>query len=140
VTVSLGSHTEHEAALIGAFVIPDKRVRLVELLSKPKRRKDVLRSLAHFGDLDARFQVPIPPSEQSAAAIEKLLRARGAPADCYVISEDAALDARTMSLSDALRSIVAQGRGSLLSCVPGRLGYYEGESQGDRWLLQRGAA
>jgi hypothetical protein len=111
--VSPSPQTEHEAALIRAFVIPGKRARLVELLSKPKRRKDVLRSLAHFGDLDPRFQLPIPPSEQSAAAIEKHLRARGAPADCYVISEDAALDARTLLLSDALRSIVAHGMGSL---------------------------
>lgn len=138
--MSPGGQVEHEAALIRAFVVPGKRARLVELLSKPKRRRDVLRALAHFGDLDPRFQLPIAPSEQSADAIERLLRQRGARDECYVLSEDASLDAQTLSLGDALRSIVAHGMGSLISCVPGRLGYYEGENRGDRWLLERGAA
>ena len=112
----------------------------MELLSKPKRRKDVLDTLAHFSDLDPRYQVPIPSSQQSAHAIEGLLRKRGAPAECYLISEAGALDGRLLPLTEALSLIVGHGMGTLMSCVPGRLGYFEGETPGDRWLLERGAA
>jgi len=140
VTASSGAQAEHEEALIRAFVVPEKRERLVELLAKPKRRETVRKALAHFGDLDRRFMVAIPGSEQSAPAIEKLLRSRGAPGECYLISESSALDGRTMTLGEALRAVVAHGMGTLLSCVPGRLGYYEGEDREDRWLLERGAA
>jgi hypothetical protein len=136
------SHTdraEHEESFVRAFVVPAKRQRLVELLSKPKRRKNVLDTLAHFTDLDPRFQIPIPSFAQSAPAIEGLLRGRGAPGECYVISESAALDGRFLALAEALRLIVGQGMGTLLSCIPGRLGYYEGEGPEDRCLLERGS-
>ena len=132
--------TAHEAALIRAFVVPGKRERVVELLSKAKRRQDVLRGLAHFRDLDPRFQVEISPAAQTASAIEQLLRKRGAPSECYLISEDASLDGRVLLLTEALGAIVARGMGTLLSCIPGRLAYYEGENQRDRWLLERKAA
>jgi hypothetical protein len=131
---------EHEAAFIRAFVTPTKRERVVELLSKPKRRREFLKALAHFGDLDSRFCVQIPSAEQSASGIASLLQKRGAPAECYLISEDLALDGKSMPLSDALQKVVAYGMGTLVSCIPGRLGYYEGEARGDRCLLERGAA
>ena len=131
---------DHEAAFIRAFLTPTKHERIVELLSKPKRRRTFLRTLAHFGDLDPRFCVQIPSTEQSASGIASLLRKRGAPAECYLISEDLALDGKSMPLPDALQKIVASGMGTLVSCIPGRLGYYEGEARGDRCLLERGAA
>jgi len=131
---------EHEAAFVKAFIVRAKQERYLELLSKPKRRQAVLRSLAHFSDLDPQIQVPIPPSEQAPSRLEQLLRSRGAPSECYLISEDAALDGRTIALSEALTLIVGRGMGTLLSCIPGHLGYYEGEDRGARWLLERGAA
>ena len=79
---------EHEPAFVKAFIVRAKQERYLELLSKPKRRQAVLDSLAHFSDLDPRFQVPIPPSERSPSGIEALLRSRGAPSECYLISED----------------------------------------------------
>ena len=37
---------EHEAAFVRAFIIARKQERFAELLAKPKRRRDVLRTLA----------------------------------------------------------------------------------------------
>jgi hypothetical protein len=133
----VSTHAEQDAAFIRAFVAPTKRERIVELLSKPKRRREVLRTLAHFGDLDPRFCVRIPSTEQSGSGIARLLRKRGAPAECYLISEAIDLDGKRMPLPDALERIVAYGMGTLLSCIPGRLGYYEGEARGERYLLER---
>src|SRR6185295_9324049 len=99
----------------------------------------LLDSVAHFSDLDPRFQVPIPASEQSPSRLEQLLRSRGAPSECYLTSEDTALDGRTVGLSEALTLIVGRGMGTLLSCIPGRLGYYEGEDRRPPPLRDRGS-
>jgi hypothetical protein len=70
----------------------------------------------------------------------KLLRAHGAPADCYVLSEKKDLDGHTVPLEAALDAVVGRGMGALLSCIPGRLGYFEGEVSGERYVLERRAA
>ena len=126
-----------EAAFVRAFVVPGKQERLLDLLSRPKRRGSVLQTLYHFGDLDPRFARPVPPLEQTPEGVERRLRELGAPEACYLLSDVPGLDARTMPLGAALEEVVGAGGGTLLSCIPGSLGYFEGEEPGDRWLLHR---
>lgn len=125
--------------LIRAFVLPERQDRLLALLSGTKQRRKLAASLAHFHALDPRFATRIAPGQQNAAAIEVLLRDRGAPEFCQVISEDPALDARELPLRDALQVVVGRGMGTFLSCIPGRLGYFESEEPGERYLLERTA-
>jgi hypothetical protein len=42
-----------------------------------------------------------------------------------------------MALKDALIAVVGQGLGTLLSCVPGKLGYFEGEEKDARFILEK---
>jgi hypothetical protein len=133
----MASDLEHEAAFIRAFISPSKRERLVELLGKPKRRPDVLRTLYHFADLDPRFISRVSARDDTAEGIEALLRSKGAPDLCYVISTDSALDGKTVTLRAALTQIHGVGHGTLLSCVAGALGYFEGEDIGARYVLDR---
>jgi hypothetical protein len=128
---------EQETALIRAFIVRAKQERLVELLGKPKQRRDVLRTLYHFADLDPRFNSRVPARDDTAEGIEAHLRSRGAPGLCYVISTDSALDGKRVTLRAALTQIHGLGHGTLLSCVPGQLGYFEGEEPGERYLLHR---
>jgi hypothetical protein len=129
---------DHETALINAFVLRTKRARLAQFLRSPKRRGKLLDGLYHFRDLDPRFLVEIAPCDQHAEAIADLLARRGAPSQCHVISTDRELDGRDLPLVEALRQIVGRGQGAaLVSCVPGRLGYFEGESPKDRFILDR---
>jgi len=131
---------EHEELLVRAFVVRPKQERMIELLAKPKRRRDILMTLPHFHDLDPRFAVRVPNAQQSSSEILKLLRTRGAPADCYVVSEKIDLDGQTLPLEAALDAVVGRGMGTLLSCIPGRLAYFEGEAAGKRYVLERRAA
>jgi hypothetical protein len=124
-----------EEALIRTFVVKSKRNRLVELLASPKRRIDVTSTLAHFHDLDSRFVVALPSSEHDARAIERELRRRGASESCYVVSENSELDGRCMPLAEALDRVVGAGMGTLVSCVPGALAFFEGEGPSDRCIL-----
>ena len=135
--LSMAPDLEHEAAFIRAFITPSKRERLVELLGKPKRRRDILRTLYHFADLDPRFISRVPAADDSVEGIEALLRSKGAPNLCYAISIDSDLDGRTVALGEALTRIHGLGSGTLLSCVPGSLGYFEGEGIGARYVLER---
>src|SRR3546814_15275374 len=48
----------------------------------------------------------------------------GAPTMCHIIGHGD-LDATEVPLEDALRAIHSMGNGVLLSCIPGRLAYYE---------------
>jgi hypothetical protein len=126
---------EHEESLVRAFILPQRRERYLEMIAKPKRRQVFAESLAHFKHLDMRFAVRIPPNQQHANDIAKILKSKGAPATCCAFSEWSEIDGRVISLDEALKTIVGGGMGTFLSCIPGRLAYFEDEDE--RWILER---
>jgi len=126
---------EHLEALIEAFVVPERRERYLFLARTPKRRTELTNRLAHWRDFDARFAAILPPSAQtSPAAVVRFLAARGAPQSCYVLSESPEHDGQVMPLADAAAAAVGRGMGTVLSCIPGRLAYYESED-GERYVF-----
>ncbi len=133
----LMNQSEHEESLVRAFVIPRKRERMLMLLANPKRRGTALNALYHFRDLDDRFVVPIKPCDQTPELIAEALRRFGAPDNCWVISTDDSLDASEVPLDEALAAIVGNDQGNLISCVPGKLAYFEGEWTEDPYILRR---
>lgn len=130
------NQSEHEESLVKAFIVPRKRDRMLSLLANPKRRRTILDALYHFGDLDDRFVVPVPPRHQTPGGIADALRRFGAPDSCWAISTDASLDAPEMLLDEALTAIVGNSEGNLISCVPGKLAFFEGEGPEDRCILR----
>jgi hypothetical protein len=131
--------SDHAAAIFTAFIVPNRRERYTNLLKNAKSRSKLRTYLAHFRDLDPRYATRIVPSNLENRAIAEQLRKRGAPASCYVLAEVAELDGQTLSLDEALDAVVGQGGGAFLSCVPGKLAYYEGEEPGERYILERAA-
>jgi hypothetical protein len=134
------SQADHEARVIDAFVTATKRDRVRELLAKPRRRRAILATLYHQAPLDRRYMTRIASNDQTPARIEGLLRAKGAPDRCYAISTDRNLDGTIVLLREALDRLVGQGEATILSCVPGQLGYFEAEEAGERYVLERRAA
>ena len=124
-----------EKALIEAFILPQRRARYVELLTTARGRKTLRGRLAHISDLDPRFARRL--AADSVAEIVTILRMENAPQMCQVISESDGIDGREMGLTEALDQIVGHGLGTLISCIPGKLGYYESEEPGERYLLKR---
>jgi hypothetical protein len=47
------------------------------------------------------------------------------------------LDDREMKLGDAVHALVGSGSGGLISCIPGKLAYFQGEDRGEAYLLER---
>jgi hypothetical protein len=136
-TEELRVRMDEERELIRRFVVPTKRRRMLEFLANPRKRPRITASLAHFRDLDPRWVVPVPPTQHFPAHLERLLRRLGAGDSCYVISENRELDARRLPLSEALECVVGRGMGTLISCVPGQLAFFEGEGPSDRCILAR---
>jgi hypothetical protein len=124
---------------LAQFLRADRRDRFRKLFGSERGRAKLRAELGHFRDLDPRACERIPPSQQSAAAIEALLVSRGAPSLCVVVAENVALDGQRMPLHDALSEIVGGGGGALVSCLAGVLGYFEGEDPGHRFLLRQAA-
>jgi hypothetical protein len=129
---------EIEEKVLRAFIVPGKRERYVSRLALPKARQKFMNShLFHMRDLDPRFSVRIDPADQHAAKIYAMLRERGAPSTCYVISGSSERDGTEADLREALEEMVGTYDGTFLSCVHGRLAYFEGEEPNERYILAR---
>ena len=72
-------------------------------------------------------------------ALERLLKSKGVPANCYCLSENDELDGQELPLGAALEQVVGYGMGTFISCLPGRLAYFEGEVARERYILVRPA-
>jgi hypothetical protein len=125
----------HDEATIKAFILPQRRQRYLGFLSTQKNRVKFTSQLAHFRALDPRWLVDIPPSHQNPSSIARLLASKGAGSRCWRISENSEFDAQEMELEVALNETVGYGWGTIISCIPGKLAYFEDEDV--RYILQR---
>jgi hypothetical protein len=123
----------HEVATIGAFISPWRRPRWLESLASTERRSGFLDRLNHCRDLDERYAKSLP----SNADVVAVLRARSAPAACYLISATSALDGQELTLDEAVARTSQGGWGTIISCLPGQLAYYYDECGERRFLLER---
>jgi len=125
----------NEHSLIAAFVKRSKRDRYREILSNPRLRHKFTNQLAHFTDFDPKYRLPIPSNKLFVNNIALELQRRHSPKIVFAISEDPALDQKEVPLVEALKQIVGQGMGTVLSCIPGRLAFVETEDE--RFILER---
>jgi hypothetical protein len=120
------------------FLAEPGKGRMMRLLEMGEKRRRKIRSLLHHAvRLDPRYRTHLTGSDDFASTVERLLRDRGAPADCYLIAADSDLDGRDMPLGEALWAISGNGNGAFISCIPGRLGYYRYEDIKSGYLLHR---
>ncbi len=125
---------DHEQGIVSGFVHPDRQARCLALLRTKAGRAKLRRSLAHLGWFDPARSYELP-SSTDADGVLRALSACGAPPVCYVLSESTKFDGRTMPLVEAIDALFASGIGSVLSCIPGQLGYFESEDFENRCFL-----
>jgi hypothetical protein len=128
---------DHELGFIH-FLAETGRARMRTLLERgARRRPDVRALLDHAIALDHRHATLLDGAVASAPNVEALLLRYGAPPTCFVISSDKQMDGREMPLRDALSGVVGSDFGTFLSCIPGKLGYFEYEDLRSAYLLRR---
>jgi hypothetical protein len=72
--------------------------------------------------------------------IQSLLISYGAEKTCYVISWDQEIDGKYLPLETVLKRVVGLGMPSIVSCIPGKLAYFEAEQSfgpPPRYILKR---
>ena len=113
----------------------------MRLLETEKGRKKFIDRLAHSFIPDERFVQKIPNRLQHGEGVLQLLKSKNAKRNCYIVSANQKIDGKTLPLAEALFHIVNMGAydgfGTLVSCLPGKLAYYEGEKPHDRYILER---
>jgi hypothetical protein len=116
-----------EEQLIKTFFLKERRDRYLTGLADPRKRRKFTNEFCHFKHMDSRYVVAVLPAHQNPPNLYKLLKQYGAPDDCWVVSDEIDLDACRMNLREALDAIVGRTFGTFLSCVDGRLAYFENE-------------
>jgi hypothetical protein len=122
-----------EVATVNAFIAPARRTRWLKALASTKRRRRFLDRLNHCRDIDERYATLL----SSKTVIAALLRSRGAPGVCHVISDIPEIDGQEMRLEEAIDEVELGQWGTLICCVPGQLAYYYDELGERRMLLER---
>lgn len=117
------------------FAVPSERTRLQYLLSKPKRRQEVL-SCFHTDVLfDARYlhRTKSSHAQESVDEAEKLMKKLDATSRCFAFSSIESLGGET-DLKAALQDSVGFCRETILYCSQPKVAYWEG-GHCDRWVL-----
>lgn len=84
------------------------------------------------------IKIPTPNSDYQEMA--SLLKKQGATDECYVISWNEEIDGKKLPLNEALKKVVGYGMPSIVSCIEGKLAYFEAEQVAGsppRFLLKR---
>ncbi len=92
----------HEEMFARSFIVSEKKDRYLSLLDSIKGRKKIVSGLDHCPDLDMRFATLIPTGSQSVDSVEKMLKRKGAPKICYIMSSNGRIDGQEMLLREAL--------------------------------------
>lgn len=128
---------DHERGFVDFLAEPSKR-RILTLLEMGQSRRRQIRSLLHHAVvLEPRYREHLTGANAFPDPVEAMLLARGSPATCFVIAGNSELDGREMPLREALGTVIGMGNGAFLSCIPGRLGFYEYAEMKSSYLLSR---
>jgi hypothetical protein len=128
-----------EEAALRSFIEPRKRTQYIGRLGSTKTRQKFINShLYHMRDLDPRYARRIPPGQQNARDVLRMLRERGASERCYVIAGSSNYDGMEVDLPVALDELFSSSAGgAFIVCEPKRLGYFQGEEPGEGYILAR---
>ena len=133
---------ERESDFIKTFFVECKQSRAIHELSSLSKRKDFLWRLSNYSVLlKPQYLIKIPKPNSDPESLQELLLNHGAEKICYCISLTSDMDGTYVDLLDALKDIVGNGMPAFLSCVKGKLAYYEGEQCAgppDRFILKVG--
>ncbi len=128
----------HEELFARNFIVREKRERYLSIFDSKKGRKKLIKGFYHLNDLDEEHATEISPNKHFAEDIYKMLKAKGSPDICYIISTNQELDKNELNLLEVLEEIVGDcNDGTFISCIAGKLGYYEGESPGSRYIFEK---
>ncbi len=129
----------HEEMFVTSFIQKERRERALLLLRHPIKRHEFTAKLAHVRWLDERFAKHITGDiAHTVVELVALLKQNGASSTVWVISENRTIDGQQLPIEHAMTSIAGGNKGTVLSCVPGKLAFLRGEAMKSEYLLKHG--
>jgi hypothetical protein len=122
--------------LILPFVLESRRMRWRELFHRPKGRKKLLATLWNGDDFDRTLFTQLQSAERSVSAVLAKLQGLGAPSHCHLISARSSLDGKNLELSSALQMVFDLAPGTIISCIPGELAYYQNDDKNGSYIIK----
>lgn len=127
----------HEKSLYENFVLDSYKRRLISFITENrKRRAEFRRSFAHFESyFDEKYLTRVPYELLTCMNIAGRLGSQSNVV--HVFSEIEKYDGVEFPLMEVLNNLLMSGHGFLLSIVPGRLAFYQGENIANAFILAR---
>lgn len=130
---------EIEEIIVKTFFEKRIQQRVLFELSSPLKRYDAFGRRNNFIRKELMLEIPKPNSDPGE--IEKLLKKHGAGNLCYVItSAESDVDGKELPLIKALEDLIWSGLPFIISCIPNKLAYYQGEQaygSPEKYILKR---
>lgn len=123
----------HEELIIKNFFQRTRRERYFEIRNKEKQRSKWLDKLNHTPGLETRYTTWLTPKDDAFS----ILKSKGAPEKCFVISCFDEIDKKEMKLLEAIEKTKISGWGTIIGCIPGKLGFYYGELGESSAIIER---
>jgi hypothetical protein len=131
----MDSQRSHEIDFIKTFIVKEKQERYLGLIQHTKSRKKFRLILAHTIEINKKKAQPLKKEEDNEEHIYQLLKNYGAPDICHVMCENSNYDAKETGLREALHELYNMDFGYIISCIPGKLAYYQGEDPLNKAIL-----
>ena len=125
-----------EIKVIRKFVDKAKRSRYTQFVSSEKNRRKFAEDLPHFNHFDYSLLTPVKGIEEEI--IMQTTKQNGVSNEtCYIISEDRALDTKTLNTREAIAATVGRGMGTILVFGDAEMIFFEGESPNTRFISKK---
>jgi hypothetical protein len=133
---------ETEEIIVKTFFIKGIQQRtLFELTSNKHRHSRIARITDPLDCFRKDFIFEVPKPNSDPEEIEKILKRQGAGKMCYVMTSIISdMDGKKLPLNEALENLIWCGMPFIISCIPDKLLYFQGEqSYGppQRFILKR---
>ncbi|MBO8171586.1 MAG: hypothetical protein H0Z33_06840 [Bacillaceae bacterium] len=122
---------EKEIEIVNKFFLKRIIDRVIFELLSAKKRVEALNRLCHDykNTLNSDYMIELKSLNSDYQKIASFLKREGAPNECYVISRNKAVDGKQLPLDEALKEVVGYGMPSIVSCIEGKLAYFEAEQE-----------
>ncbi|PEZ00309.1 hypothetical protein CN326_22760 [Bacillus sp. AFS018417] len=131
-----------EEIIVKSFFNKRIQQRVLFELFSPSKRSYALSRLCHNYSITlcGKFMNHIPKPNSDPEEIERLLIKQGAQDICYVMSMNSSTDGEELDLKTAIEQSVGDGMPYLISCIHGKLAYFQAEQDygaPQRFILKR---
>jgi hypothetical protein len=121
-----------ETKVIERFIVKTKQDRYLTFIKSDKTRDKFISELAHFRNFRQERFDEIKSDESKI--IKDRIKSLGNVKDCYLISENSALDKKRLDIDTALNKTIGYSMGTLIVFGDAEIVYYEAEGPSGRWI------